>query len=115
MKALFTAGIAWGPARQASVATEKGVSPRNEKHVFRAWSCMNFGMATKTITLEPDAYERLKRAKGSPRESFSEVVRRFLPLPAEAITAAGLLALTAERGAMLNEADARAIDELKSL
>lgn len=33
-------------------------------------------MATKTISLELDAYERLRRFKLSPRESFSEVVRR---------------------------------------
>ena len=33
-------------------------------------------MATKTISLELDAYEKLKRAKRSPRESFSAVVRR---------------------------------------
>jgi hypothetical protein len=33
-------------------------------------------MATKTITLELDAYEKLKRAKRSERESFSSVVRR---------------------------------------
>ncbi len=33
-------------------------------------------MATKTISLELDAYEKLKRAKRSERESFSEVVRR---------------------------------------
>jgi predicted CopG family antitoxin len=33
-------------------------------------------MATKTISLEIDAYERLRRFKHSPRESFSEVVRR---------------------------------------
>jgi hypothetical protein len=32
-------------------------------------------MATKTITLELDAYERLKRAKRG-KESFSAVVRR---------------------------------------
>jgi predicted CopG family antitoxin len=33
-------------------------------------------MATKTISLELDAYERLKRSKRNPRESFSAVVRR---------------------------------------
>jgi Putative antitoxin len=68
-------------------------------------------MPTKTITLELDAYERLKRAKRTPRESFSEVVRR-LPMPAGAMTAGQFLALTRERGALLTEADARAIDDL---
>jgi hypothetical protein len=33
-------------------------------------------MATKTITLELDAYEKLRKAKTSERESFSQVVRR---------------------------------------
>jgi hypothetical protein len=33
-------------------------------------------MATKTVSLELDAYEKLKKAKRSERESFSEVVRR---------------------------------------
>jgi hypothetical protein len=33
-------------------------------------------MATKTIALELDAYEKLRKAKRSERESFSEVVRR---------------------------------------
>jgi hypothetical protein len=33
-------------------------------------------MATKTITLEIDAYEKLRGAKLSSRESFSSVVRR---------------------------------------
>lgn len=33
-------------------------------------------MATRTITLELDAYDRLRRARRSPRESFSSVVRR---------------------------------------
>jgi hypothetical protein len=33
-------------------------------------------MATKTISLELDAYARLKRAKRSEKESFSSVVRR---------------------------------------
>ena len=68
-------------------------------------------MATKTITLEIDAYERLKRAKRTPRESFSEVVRR-LPMPTTTLTAGQFLALARERGAVLTEDDARAIDEL---
>ena len=42
------------------------------KASFVYYSCM----ATKTITLELDAYEKLKRAKRAPRESFSSVVRR---------------------------------------
>lgn len=33
-------------------------------------------MAIKTISLELDAYEKLRRAKRNPRESFSSVVRR---------------------------------------
>jgi hypothetical protein len=33
-------------------------------------------MATKTISLEIDAYEKLRCAKRSDRESFSSVVRR---------------------------------------
>ena len=44
-------------------------------------------MATKTITLELDAYERLRRAKRAPRESFSAVVRRAV-WPEEPLTAA---------------------------
>jgi len=53
-------------------------------------------MATKTITLELDAYERLRRAKRGPRESFSAVVRRAV-WPQEPLTAAALLArLTAQ-------------------
>ncbi|MBN2551497.1 MAG: hypothetical protein JXB06_01950 [Spirochaetales bacterium] len=47
-------------------------------------------MATKTITLELDAYEKLRRAKRSPRESFSSVVRRAV-IPGESKTAGELL------------------------
>lgn len=43
-------------------------------------------MAIKTISLEIDAYEKLRRAKRAPRESFSSVVRRarWDDLPASA-------------------------------
>ena len=55
-------------------------------------------MPTKTITLELDAYERLKAAKRFPRESFSEVVRR-LPIPGQSFTGRKLLALREQGGA----------------
>ena len=47
-------------------------------------------MATKTITLELDAYERLRKAKRTSRESFSSVVRRAV-FPDEPVTAGELL------------------------
>lgn len=72
---------------------------------------MIHGMPTKTISLEIDAYERLKSAKRSPRESFSEVVRR-LPIPGHSLTAGALLKLQDERGTYLSEEDADSIDEL---
>ncbi len=53
-------------------------------------------MATKTITLEMDAYERLRSAK-KPGESFTEVVRRaeFTEAP---LTGESLLAYLASGG-----------------
>jgi len=38
-------------------------------------------MATKTISIELDVYERLRRLKSVPGESFSQVLRRSLPGP----------------------------------
>jgi len=68
-------------------------------------------MATKTITLELDAYEKLKSAKRSPRESFSDVVRR-LPIPSYHFSARDLLKLREGRRAFLTSGDMDAIDEL---
>ena len=70
-------------------------------------------VATKTITLELDAYDRLRSAKRTPRESFSEVVRR-LAIPRDAVTGGQLLSLCRERGAQLTEEDCRAIDQLNA-
>lgn len=53
-------------------------------------------MATKTITLELDAYDKLRRAKRSSRESFSSVVRRAT-WPSEPLTGAALASLMTER------------------
>ena len=38
--------------------------------------CIDLCMSFKTISLSDDAYKILKKAKRSPRESFTEVVRR---------------------------------------
>lgn len=34
------------------------------------------GMGTKNISISDDAYQRLRRARRHPRESFSQVIRR---------------------------------------
>jgi predicted CopG family antitoxin len=71
-------------------------------------------MATKTITLELDAYEKLRKAKRSPRESFSSVVRRAV-IPEETHTAADLLLWVSRRmkaGSLpLDEAALARLDE----
>lgn len=35
-----------------------------------------YGMATKTISIDMEAYERLRRARRTPTESFSRVIKR---------------------------------------
>jgi len=68
-------------------------------------------MATKTISLELDAYERLRRAKRTERESFSEVVRRAV-FPDQAPGGVELLANLQRRGPVLDEAG---LDELDAV
>ncbi len=53
-------------------------------------------MATKTVTLELDAYDKLKRAKKTARESFSSVVRRAV-FPDTPVTARDLVATLRKR------------------
>ena len=47
-------------------------------------------MATRTVELEADAFEKLEAAKWAPQESFSEVVRRA-QFPQKAHLASDLL------------------------
>jgi hypothetical protein len=60
-------------------------------------------MATKTISIDMEAYERLRRARRTRTESFSKVIKRAV-WPAPARTAGGLLA--ALEGAPLMEDEA---------
>src|SRR5438552_2707308 len=55
-----------------------------------AWPMHDLCMATKTISIEIDAYELLVREKRDPKESFSRVIRRVLS-ERPALTAGDLL------------------------
>lgn len=44
-------------------------------------ACMYLCMATKTISVDLDAYERLRRARVRPDESFSRVIKRAIWSP----------------------------------
>jgi len=56
---------------------------------------MHTHMATKTLSVDLVAYERLCRARRTPNESFSKVIRRA-QWPEDAKTAASFLARCAD-------------------
>lgn len=56
-------------------------------------------MATKTISIDLDAYERLRRARRSRSESFSMVIKRAV-WPAPPRTAGALLKASADTAVM---------------
>ena len=66
-------------------------------------------MATKTITLELDAYEKLRAAKRG-RESFSSVVRRVV-IPDAPKSGSELVALIRSRGPLFSDSE---LDEMES-
>jgi predicted CopG family antitoxin len=71
-------------------------------------------MATKTISLELDAYERLRNARRTPSESFSSVVRRAI-FPGTPCTAGEVLEIAkrrlAEGKALLSPESLNSLDE----
>lgn len=67
-------------------------------------------MGTRTISLRLEAYERLRRARRRPGESFSDVVLRA-QWPDVGLTAAELLARYECEGPFLTEA---ALDRLEA-
>jgi predicted CopG family antitoxin len=60
-------------------------------------------MATKTISLKREAYDRLKAARRYPTESFSEVVLRAT-WPEDTVSARDLLTVYRDAGPRLPEA-----------
>ncbi len=72
----------------------------------------NLCMATKTISLKLEAYERLKAAKSYEGESFSDVVLRAT-WPEYTVRASDWLRLCRERGPTFSSDELDRIDELK--
>ena len=67
-------------------------------------------MGIRTISLREEAYERLRRARKTPTESFSDVVMRAI-WPDEAVTAGVYLRLVRERGPIYSAEELDRIDE----
>lgn len=68
-------------------------------------------MATKTISLKLEAYERLRAARRTPDESFSRVVMRA-EWPDSAVLAGDFLAACRKRGPLLSEEGLDRIERL---
>jgi len=69
-------------------------------------------MSTKTISLRLEAYQRLKRARRFPGESFSEVVLRAV-WPEATLTGAELVEFRRQHGPFFTEDDLVRIEEAK--
>lgn len=70
-------------------------------------------MSTKTISLRLEAYERLKRARREPGESFSDVVMRA-EWPDLGVSGSELLAVYERRGAYFSGETLDRIEEAKA-
>lgn len=77
------------------------------------WVAHTLLMRFKTISLRIEAYEKLRRARRHPRETFSDVVLRAR-WPNASITAGELLALYESEGPFLPEEALDRIDATKA-
>lgn len=70
-------------------------------------------VSTKTISLREEAYERLRRAKRGPADSFSDVVMRAT-WPEAPLTAGAWLTLVRERGPQYRISELDQIDKIRA-
>ena len=71
-------------------------------------------MATKTISVRTEAYEKLKRARRYEGESFSEVVLRA-QWPEESITGSELVRRYREQGPFFTDEELERIERVKEV
>ena len=69
-------------------------------------------MSSKTISISPEAYDKLKNARRSKNESFSQVLLRG-SWPEETVTAGQLLELLSKTPPLLPDCELEAIDKAK--
>lgn len=69
-------------------------------------------MGIRTISLRDEAYERLRQARRTPTESFSDVVMRAV-WPDQALTAGAYLRLIRERGSSYTTDELDRVEQVK--
>ena len=78
-----------------------------------AWIVHIAHMASKTISLSLEAYERLRRARRRPNESFSSVVMRAR-WTEEPVVARDYLRMVRERGPLYSTAELEKVEKARA-